>query len=108
MVPPSEQQQEKPAVLASVQNIVSGQTTKPHISPAASGIAVPPNTPEELSILAASQLLDKLQVQSDSSSEASSKSVMICKPMSKTQLEADTWKPSYKESQTPSLENDFA
>ena len=46
-------------------------------------------------------------MQSDSSGKASSKSIMVCKPMAKAQLETEAWKPSYEEFREPSVENDY-
>ena len=43
--------------------------------------------------------------QSELPSEASSKSVVSCKPLTKAQLEA--WRPSYEESRSPSVKSDF-
>ena len=43
----------------------------------------------------------------DLSSKAISTSVMLFKPMAKSQLQAEAWRPSYQRLRLPSVENDF-
>ena len=72
------------------------------------GNVAPPKSPEEPRVLTHLLQMIKGYVSSDSSSKTSSNSVMACKPMTKAQLEAEVWRPSYKKSRSPSVENDFA
>ena len=62
---------------------MTGQATQPEASSAAAGIVALLNSPEELDgAYTVSSSADQSHVQYDSSSNESSKSVMLCKSMS--------------------------
>ena len=83
-------------------------TNESNISVTRSGNVAPPNSPGEPEDATSSSSNDnKLHVPSDVSSKASSRSVMVCKPMPKSQLGAEAWRPSYDRSLSPSVGNDL-
>ena len=78
------------------------QYTQPSAPPAVSGVVAPPHMTEELKgATISSQFVDQVPVQSYLSSKASSKLVMVCKPITKAQLESEDWRPSYVGSREP-------
>ena len=73
-----------------------------NVPPTTSGTVVTSYTLEELVVATASSLsADQSHVQFDLSSKTISKSVVLCKPTTKAQLEAETWRTLYTESREP-------
>ena len=78
--------------------MLNGQATQIEVSSAAIGIVVSPKGPKQLEgPTSAHSSMDHSHVQSDSSNKASFKCVIVCKPKTKAQLEAEAWRPLYEE-----------
>ena len=89
---------------------MTGKATQPEASFAANGIVGTPNCLEELEGVATSfSSTHHSHLQSDlyKKRQAPSQSWYV-NPMTNAQLEAEAWRPSYKECRESSVENDYA